>query len=195
MPLPPIPPISEDRIAWQIKRIAKRHPKFGPKALRGMAITILTAEDIADGDDDEVELNRRIEHERMLDQEFSQAEAQLTFEQEQFAAIEQEEKTAITKIQEERILQIQNDPLYKKIFIGKLPSTKPLTPPTGINKQDNFGRTALHRAVRANNFPEIRRLVLKENADTSIRDNGKNTPYMVAVRDGYKDIAKFLLNG
>jgi len=60
-----------------------------------------------------------------------------------------------------------------------------------INHVGEYGYTPLHDAVLARDVKRISKLVA-ESADTSAKDNNRDTPYRLAVREGFDDIAKFM---
>ena len=60
-----------------------------------------------------------------------------------------------------------------------------------INIKNEWGRTLLHRAIFKKN-PTMTKILVDNGAKLNIKDNNGFTPYGLAVRKGYSEIAKFL---
>ncbi|KAK6360671.1 hypothetical protein TWF730_006805 [Orbilia blumenaviensis] len=63
-----------------------------------------------------------------------------------------------------------------------------------INAQDEYGETALHKAVIYNNLP-VCELLINEGANRNIQSKEEKSPLYIAAYDGYKEIVLKLLQG
>ena len=62
-----------------------------------------------------------------------------------------------------------------------------------INSRDPSGKTLLHRLCESGSVSLVQPLIHDYNADTNARDNEDNTPLQVALLNGRKEVALFLI--